>query len=77
VTRGEVDGCEFKKTDVEEDGTVTLTFKPSIWFDLVDFSKVEPGTKDAPTEIPSGDIAQIGFTLGLVQLTAYNFSYSK
>jgi hypothetical protein len=77
VTQGEVDGCEFKKTDVEDDGTVTLTFKPSIWFDLVDFSKVGPGTSDAPTEIQRGDVAQIGFALGLVQLTAYDFSYSN
>jgi hypothetical protein len=77
VVKGEVDGCEFGKTEVEADGTITLTFKPSVWFDLVDFSKVPPGTSDAPTEIPSGDIAQIGFALGLVQLTAYDFGYSK
>ncbi|HEX7670309.1 MAG TPA: hypothetical protein VF395_12025, partial [Polyangiaceae bacterium] len=47
VTKAEVDGCEFDETDVGGDGTVTVTFKPSIWFDLVDFSKVPPGTADA------------------------------
>jgi hypothetical protein len=77
VTDGAVDGCEFKEVDLEEDGTVTLTFKPSVWLDLVDFSKVDPGTAEAPTEIPHGDIAQIGFALGLVQLSAYHFGYSK
>lgn len=76
VKEGEVDGCEFQETDVENDGTVTVTVKPSVWFDLVDFSKVEPGTAEAPTEIPHGDIAQIGFALGLVQLSAYHFGYS-
>ena len=77
MTKGEVDGCVFDTADVQDDGTVTLTFEPKIWFDLVDFSKVDPGTADAPTEIPHGDIAQIGFALGLVQLTAYHFAYSK
>lgn len=77
VTHGEVDGCAFSTAEVEGDGTVTLTFKPSIWFDLVDFSKVDPGSADAPTVIERGDIAQIGFALGLAQLTAYNFSFSK
>jgi hypothetical protein len=77
VSGGEVDGCEFKETDVEDDGTVTVTVKPSVWFDLVDFSKVAPGTPEEPTEIPHGDIAQIGFVLGLVQLSAYHFGYSK
>jgi hypothetical protein len=77
VTQGEVDGCEFKEAEVQDDGIVTLTFTPSIWFDLVDFSKVDPGTSDEPTTIASGDIAQIGFALGLVQLTAYHFGYSR
>jgi hypothetical protein len=76
VTEGEVDGCAFKKSDVEDDGTVTLTFKPSVWFDLVDFANIAPGTAEAPTEIAAGDIAHTGFVLGLVQLTAYAFSYA-
>jgi hypothetical protein len=77
VTMGEVDGCEFEKTDVEGDGTITLTVKPSIFFDYVDFSKIAPGTSAAPTEIPAGDVAHIGFERGLVQLTAYHFGFSK
>ena len=77
VSKGEVDGCVFETADVRDDGTVTLTFEPKVWFDLVDFSKVDPGSADAPTPIPHGDIAQIGFALGLVQLTAYHFAYSK
>jgi hypothetical protein len=77
VTEGQVDGCEFKETQIANDGTVVLSLKPGIWFDLVDFTKVDPGTSAAPTEIPKGDIAQIGFALGLVQLTAYDFSFSK
>jgi len=54
-----------------------LTLKPSVWFDLVDFTDVPAGTSDAPTEVPKGDLAQIGFALGLTQLTAYRFAYSE
>jgi hypothetical protein len=76
VTNGEIDGCEFKAAEVQGDGAVTLTFKPSIWFDLVDFSAVAPGSEEEPTEVAQGDIAQLGFALGLVQLTGYQFSFS-
>ena len=76
VTRGEVDGCEFAAADVEGDGTITLTVDPRIWLDLVDFSDVAEGTSDAPTQIAKGETAQIGFALGLVQLTAYKFAFS-
>jgi hypothetical protein len=77
VTEGAIDGCEFKAANVQGNGSITLTFKPSIWFDLVDFSDVAPGSVDAPTEVPSGNIAQLGFAVGLVQLTAYHFSFSN
>jgi hypothetical protein len=76
VTRGEVDGCEFATTDVEGDGTITLTVNPRIWLDLVDFSDVAEGTSAAPTQVAEGETAQIGFALGLVQLTAYRFAFS-
>lgn len=76
VTRGEVDGCEFATTDVESDGTVTVTVNPRTWLDLVDFSEVAEGTSDAPTQVEKGETAQIGFALGLVQLTAYEFAFS-
>jgi hypothetical protein len=77
VTNGEVDGCAFEEADVQGDGMVTLTVKPSIWFELVDFSAVAPGTQQEPTEVEHGSKAQVGFALGLVQLTAYRFSFSE
>ena len=77
VVDGEVSGCDFTEAHVEGDGTVTLTLRPAIWFELVDFAKVAPGSAAAPTVIPHGDVAQIGFALGLVQLTAYRFAFAK
>lgn len=77
VTAGQVEGCVLDEVAVPDTGTITLVVKPSIWFNLVDFADVAPGTEAAPTEIAAGDSAQVGFALGLVQLTAYHFSYSK
>jgi hypothetical protein len=76
VSMGEVDGCVFDEQEVAEDGTVTVTVKPQIWFNLVDFSGVAPGTAVAPTRVPAGDTPQLAFALGLVQLSAYRFSFS-
>jgi hypothetical protein len=76
VSMGEVDGCVFDEQDVAEDGTVTVTVKPQIWFNLVDFSGVAPGTAAAPTRVPAGDTPQLAFALGVVQLSAYHFSYA-
>lgn len=75
VTNGEVDGCQFEEADVQSDGTITLTFKPSVWFDLVDFKDVDPGSAEHPTEVEHGSLAHQGFALGLVQLTAYHFDF--
>lgn len=72
---GEIDGSAFDETAVEGDGTVTLTVTPSIWFNLVDFSKVEPGTAEEPTELAPGETAYIGFALGVAQLSAYRYSF--
>jgi hypothetical protein len=74
---GEIDGSVFDEVAVEADGTVTLTVTPSIWFNLVDFSEVEPGTEDEPTELTPGGAASIGFALGVAQLSAYHYSFTR
>lgn len=77
AANGQVDGCTFDETNVEDDGTVTLELSPSVWFNLVDFTGVAPGTADAPTELSAGTTPHTAFALGLAQLSAYHFSYSK
>jgi hypothetical protein len=72
----EIDGCVFEKIDVTRDGTVTLTVTPRVWFNLVDFSTVESGSEDAPTDIVIGQIAHRAFALGVAQLSAYHFGYT-
>ena len=74
--QGHVDGCVFEEIDVQAEGTVTLTIRPSVWFNLVDFSAVAPGTPEAPTAINPGENAHLGFLTGLAQLSAYRFRFT-
>jgi len=73
---GKIDGCRFDEVVVGGDGTVTLTVMSSVWFNLVDFSQIDPGSIAEPTLIPSGSVAHTAFALGVAQLSAYTFSYS-
>lgn len=72
VNNGAVDGCVLDETNVESDGTITLAVSPAVWLNLVDFSKVAPGTVNSPTEFHDA-----GFSQGVAELSAYHFSYSK
>jgi hypothetical protein len=73
---GKVTGCTFQEIAVDADGTVTITIRPRVWFSLVDFAEVAPGTPEAPTVIGTDTTAHIGFALGLGQLSAYQFEYT-
>jgi hypothetical protein len=72
----EITGCPFSAADVDGDGTVTVTVKPKVWFAFVDFSELLPGTPQAPTVADPSTTAYIAFSLGLVQLSAYQFAFS-
>jgi len=73
VNEGAVDGCVLDETTVTGDGTITAEVKPTIWLNLVDFSKIEnPGSAGSPTEARNS-----GFSQGLTQLSAYHFTYSN
>jgi hypothetical protein len=73
---GAVAGCGFQPFDVAADGTVTVTVRPRVWFNLVDFSLLAPGTPEAPTVAAPGSVPHIAFALGLAQLSAYQFAYT-
>jgi hypothetical protein len=76
-SKAEISGCQFVETKVADDGTVTLTVKPSVWFNIVDFAQSDPGAAGAPAEFPAGSQPAIAFTQGLAQLSAYRFEYSN
>ena len=72
INNGAVDGCVLDEVTVDDDGTIALEVRPTIWLNLVDFSKIDPGSADSPTEAHDA-----GFSQGVTQLSAYRFSYSK
>ena len=72
----QIEGCELVETDVESDGTITLTVNPRVWFNIVDFSQVAEGSTEAPATFDAGSQPAIAFTQGLAQLSAYHFVFS-
>lgn len=72
VQNGAVDGCVLDEAVVSSAGTVDIEVRPTVWLDLVDFSKIAPGTEAAPTETKNA-----GFAQGVTQLSAYRFTYTK
>jgi hypothetical protein len=69
-------GCVFDEAEVEGPGVVTVTVKPRVWFNLLDFTQVAPGTEAAPTVVAPGSVAHIAFAQGLGQLSAYHFTFT-
>jgi hypothetical protein len=72
INNGAVDGCVLDEVDVTDDGTITVEIRPTIWLNLVDFSKIDPGQAATPTEARSA-----GFSQGVTELSAYHFSYAR
>lgn len=75
VSDAAVYGCRFHEVNVTEDGTVTVRVKPAVWFELVDFGELDPGTQAEPAEFPADSQPRIAFTQGLAELSAYEFTY--
>jgi hypothetical protein len=71
-----VEGCEFSELDIEADGVVTVLVRPEVWFELVDFAELEPGSVQERSEFAADSQPKIAFAQGLAQLSAYKFSYS-
>lgn len=71
VNDGAVDGCVLDEVDVTGDGKITLEIRPTIWLNLVDFSKIDPGSDAEPTEAHDA-----GFSQGVAELSAYHFSFT-
>ncbi|MFO0723941.1 MAG: hypothetical protein U1E65_09180 [Myxococcota bacterium] len=77
AAQGAISGCRFTPAEVSDDGTVTITVRPKIWFDLVDFAPLPEGSPEAPTPLPEDSTARIALALGLGQLSAYSMEYAR
>lgn len=64
-----VEGCTFSPAELDE-GTVTLSIRPSVWLDQVDFTEVTG-------DLASSTVALAGFTRGLKKGVAYRFAWSR
>jgi hypothetical protein len=73
---GRVEGCEFSELDIETNGLVTVLVHPHVWFELVDFAALEPGSDQERVEFPADSQPKIAFAQGLAQLSAYKFFYT-
>src|SRR5258705_3921140 len=58
IKNGAVDGCVLDEVTVEDNGTITVEIKPTIWLNLVDFSKIATSTAASPTEARSAGFSQ-------------------
>jgi hypothetical protein len=72
IRNGAVDGCVLDETTVTDSGSIALSIAPNVWLNLVEFSKIAPGTEAAPTETKDS-----GFSQGVTQLSGYHFTYTK
>lgn len=75
IIEGVVDGCAFADTQVHGPGLVTVTVRPSQWFQLVDFRELPDGSAAVPTPLETSATAQTGFLVGLAQRSAYAFAF--
>jgi hypothetical protein len=73
----QITGCKFDENTIDGDETVLVTVKPRIWFNLVDFTKVDAGTPESPTLVDPASVPHIAFALGLGQLSAYEFQLQQ
>ncbi|RYE86294.1 MAG: hypothetical protein EOO75_15895 [Myxococcales bacterium] len=76
VSGGLIKGCVFEETDVQSDGTVTVTVLPAVWFRNVNFDAVAPGSAEAPTVIGGDEVPYLVFLSGITQLSAYRFRFT-
>jgi len=71
-----VEGCPFVETDMQADGVVTVTLKPSLWFDQVDFALVPKGDGASPVLLAPDEAPRKALARGMKAGLGYVFSYT-
>ena len=70
-------GCTFKEVDMQADGTVTVTIKPSLWFDQVEFDTIPASTDGKAVLMDPSTLGRKELVLGMLASDGYVFSYQK
>ncbi|HET9959700.1 MAG TPA: hypothetical protein VFQ61_34645 [Polyangiaceae bacterium] len=76
AAQGVVTGCVFVPAEVRGSGVITLRVDPRVWFELVDFSEIEPGSPTKLEPFPDDSQPRIAFSQGLASFSAYEFSFA-
>lgn len=74
-SKAQIEGCTFTETDVEANGTVTMTVDPEVWLDLAELDGVPDSTDGNPVDVPRDDRAFNAFLRGIKKATAFVFTY--
>jgi hypothetical protein len=72
-----LEGCAFEgEPDVQEDGTVTLHVKPSVWLDQAELDEVPESADGAYVPLPADGEAFRAFTRGLKKGSGIVFTFA-
>jgi hypothetical protein len=72
----QIEGCPFAETDMQSDGTVTITVKVALWFDQVELDTAPPSPDGKPTTLVKDSIPMRGLTRGMKAGLGYSFAYA-
>jgi hypothetical protein len=72
-----IEGCPFEPTDLQGDGTVTISIRLPYWFDQVEFETMPASLDGSPVLVPRSSIAYNELVRGMKAGDAYVFSYAK
>ncbi len=68
-------GCTFQEVDMQANGTVTVTIKPSLWFDQVEFDTIPASADGKPVLMDASALGRKELVLGMLASDGYVFSY--
>lgn len=71
-----ISGCELHGGPIRADGLVTLTLRPSVWLDQVDFAALPASAPGEHPPFVRAGTAQRAFARGLKKAAAYRFTYT-
>ena len=72
----QVEGCPFAETDMQSDGTVTITVKIAQWFDQVELDDAPKSLDGKPATLVKESIPMRGLIRGMKAGLAYSFAYA-
>jgi hypothetical protein len=70
-----IEGCPFAETDMNADGTVTITVAVEEWFDQVELDALPASTDGRPVTFPADFLGRAELVRGMKEALGYRFAY--